>query len=202
MSTVKVIRRIARFGLAASLVSVAAIFALDVILRWGGGAPLSVLLTLLVINVVCCGVYFARIRFQIVGFNRSFVGGLAYGLAFLSPWILAIPSYIRYGLKGRISLSDVIRGFSDGDSGLLLIAALVGSFLVGWLVSGYEIILRRMLPPIAAGPRINCPDCDYSLVGNRSMKCPECGRAFTFKELGTTKAEFQKLSKATSRMIE
>src|SRR5262249_28650591 len=36
-----------------------------------------------------------------------------------------------------------------------------------------------------------CPRCAYSLIGNESMTCPECGRDFTFAELGTTESEFR-----------
>jgi hypothetical protein len=31
-----------------------------------------------------------------------------------------------------------------------------------------------------------CPGCDYDLFGLTEMRCPECGRPFTFKELGTS----------------
>ncbi len=35
-----------------------------------------------------------------------------------------------------------------------------------------------------------CPGCDYCLRGNTSRICPECGRGFSFSELGTTREEF------------
>lgn len=38
-----------------------------------------------------------------------------------------------------------------------------------------------------------CIKCGYDLHGNVSMVCPECGRAFTFEELGVTAAEFAAL---------
>jgi hypothetical protein len=38
-----------------------------------------------------------------------------------------------------------------------------------------------------------CVTCGYSLIGNRSMRCPECGRAFEVSELGYTDAEWERL---------
>jgi hypothetical protein len=34
-----------------------------------------------------------------------------------------------------------------------------------------------------------CPQCDYNLFGLTQMRCPECGRPFTFEEVGATPAE-------------
>ena len=39
----------------------------------------------------------------------------------------------------------------------------------------------RSPPPLQDGTL--CPACGYSLIGNTSMICPECGRAFTYQEL-------------------
>jgi hypothetical protein len=38
----------------------------------------------------------------------------------------------------------------------------------------------------------SCPGCGYSLIGNTTMICPECGRGFTFDELATTEEEFRR----------
>lgn len=35
----------------------------------------------------------------------------------------------------------------------------------------------------------SCPRCGYCVAGVRSRICPECGREFTFQELGTTEEE-------------
>ncbi|MCG3137092.1 MAG: hypothetical protein HJJLKODD_00934 [Phycisphaerae bacterium] len=37
-----------------------------------------------------------------------------------------------------------------------------------------------------------CPCCGYQLIGNRSKVCPECGRAYSYSELGVTAEEFEK----------
>lgn len=36
-------------------------------------------------------------------------------------------------------------------------------------------IIDELIDEIAPG---RCPDCGYDLTGNRSLRCPECGRAF------------------------
>ena len=65
----------------------------------------------------------------------------------------------------------------------LLVAGLAGSWL-GWGLARW----RR--GPIVVQNGTQCPGCAYSLLGCVAQVCPECGREFTFQELGTTKQEF------------
>jgi hypothetical protein len=63
----------------------------------------------------------------------------------------------------------------------------------------YQLVLLSLVGSIAAWPAYRwikgrvvmqdgtlCPKCGYSLVGNVSRICPECGREYTYQELGTT----------------
>lgn len=47
-----------------------------------------------------------------------------------------------------------------------------------------------------------CPGCGYSLIGNVTGVCPECGRAFSFAELGTTEEKLRALGQAGDRAKE
>lgn len=38
---------------------------------------------------------------------------------------------------------------------------------------------------------VHCPGCGYSLMGLPQQRCPECGRPFTFHELGVTAGDLQ-----------
>lgn len=60
---------------------------------------------------------------------------------------------------------------------------LIGGFVLScaaWL------ICRLVRGPIAQQDGTLCPNCAYSLVGCMDEICPECGREFTYQELGTT----------------
>lgn len=56
-----------------------------------------------------------------------------------------------------------------------------------WLRTlGQLLTCRLAAMPVRAG---RCPNCDYYLFGLTRMRCPECGRAFTFAEIGATPEE-------------
>ena len=59
-------------------------------------------------------------------------------------------------------------------------------FVVSWLGWG---LARWRKGPIVVQDGTRCPGCAYSLVGSVDRICPECGREFTYQELGTTKEE-------------
>jgi hypothetical protein len=63
--------------------------------------------------------------------------------------------------------------------GLIGISSVVGT-LIAWLLS--RIVRGRI--EIRSG--IFCPDCNYCLAGAEEMRCSECGRVFTYEELGVT----------------
>lgn len=66
-----------------------------------------------------------------------------------------------------------------------LFAGSVFLTIVGWLA------INLILGPVRLIDGKSCVACGYCLLGCESMKCPECGRAFTYEELGTTEAEFK-----------
>jgi hypothetical protein len=92
---------------------------------------------------------------------------------------------------------------------LVLLAPLVGEIIGalslrgGWRV-GDRFAKTRVVPyrkryAIPFGVRHDvCCDCGYALTGNVSNICPECGREFTYQELGTTKEELDVRAERTS----
>ncbi len=71
--------------------------------------------------------------------------------------------------------------------------------LMFFMASGVAVLLGSGASRVArylSGSRVIvqtgtlCPNCAYDLRGNESMVCPECGRGFSFEELGVTAAEF------------
>jgi hypothetical protein len=69
--------------------------------------------------------------------------------------------------------------FSDETMGpaALILGAL--SFAIG---AGVLLLLQVKPQPVKPGPY--CPQCGYCLIGIPRQICPECGRPFTFDELG------------------
>ena len=70
-------------------------------------------------------------------------------------------------------------------SGSVLILLFAGMYTVTWH------IIQMTLGPIVVQDGTLCPQCGYCLAGAESTVCSECGREFTFQELGTTKEEFE-----------
>jgi hypothetical protein len=58
----------------------------------------------------------------------------------------------------------------------LAMAIACGGIMIG------SMLWRRWRASHVDPPR--CPGCGYSLIGLPSLRCPECGRAFTLEELG------------------
>lgn len=66
-----------------------------------------------------------------------------------------------------------------------------------WLRTlGQLLTCRLAAMPARAG---RCPNCDYYLFGLTRMRCPECGRAFTFAEIGATPEEMGSAGRRTIR---
>lgn len=66
----------------------------------------------------------------------------------------------------------------------LVVISLIGP-LCAWLVC------RWIRGPIVEQDGTLCPRCGYCLTGSVDRVCPECGRGFTFEDLGTTEEEFE-----------
>lgn len=69
----------------------------------------------------------------------------------------------------------------------ILIAALVlfaGALaLLIWLPRIRRLRVGRPVLDAEDRVNVNCPDCGYSLIGLRDLRCPECGAGFTIDEL-------------------
>ncbi len=63
----------------------------------------------------------------------------------------------------------------------------MGTFVSVWISS---FVARRRRGRVLIQDGSTCPECGYWLRGNTSRICPECGRGFSFAELGTTREEF------------
>ena len=55
--------------------------------------------------------------------------------------------------------------------------------IVVWLPTVDRIGRGRPLLTAHQEVNVNCPDCGYSLIGLRDLRCPECGTTFTIDEL-------------------
>lgn len=109
---------------------------------------------------------------------HAFCGSLACLAWFVTWWGIAIAfdDSVHYGFMVSITAS------------CLLLAATVGEArtVTGhpwWRTIG-QLLTCRLRD--ASGRERLCPKCGYDLFGLREMRCPECGRPFTFAELGTT----------------
>jgi hypothetical protein len=74
------------------------------------------------------------------------------------------------------------------DAGFVFPHHLFGATLFGMLVAW--LVLRVRLGPVVLQDGSLCPACGYSLRGCVVQRCPECGREFTFQELGVTAEQF------------
>ncbi|MFO0973006.1 MAG: hypothetical protein U1A27_06155 [Phycisphaerae bacterium] len=55
----------------------------------------------------------------------------------------------------------------------------------------FTLAVSLFSPRVTVNDGTLCPGCEYCLIGNTTMICPECGRPFTFEQLGTTGAAFR-----------
>ena len=56
----------------------------------------------------------------------------------------------------------------------------------GWRRTVWQLLTCRLRNIDRTG---RCPACDYYLFGLTEMRCPECGRPFTFEEVGVSPQE-------------
>lgn len=116
-------------------------------------------------------------RFQIREARRALTAGFWFGAGLNAPALifLALQITVReYAAAG--STVGIALGVSLGVAAVCVVAWL-------WVRRWNEVVLLQ--------DGTLCPHCGYSLIGNTTMLCPECGRDFTFRELGTTEEEFR-----------
>jgi len=153
--------------------------------------PFLIITAIGLVNVLVPINFFTRISKQIPSSDRAFAAGAAYGFAASAP-------FVAFGALLEMSINS---GPTITTSGLLecawwcisyqVIAAIAGGAVVAICFA----VARSTSVKSTKGASTTCPRCEYCLIGNTSMQCPECGRAFTFEEMGTTEEEFRELTK-------
>lgn len=119
-------------------------------------------------------------RHQILGDKRALLCGIGAGVGFATP-------VLAYG-----TLTSLLN-----DPAFIAEAAayLLGAVIVTCAVSlGRWRLLRRSGPLTIRRDLPSCPSCGYSLIGNVSMACPECGIPFSDGDVGRHQGEFRKIS--------
>ncbi len=58
-------------------------------------------------------------------------------------------------------------------------------WLVGLLAAAVGLVVSQACYRLVVQDGTLCPGCGYKLIGLTSHVCPECGRPFTYEELGT-----------------
>ena len=86
---------------------------------------------------------------------------------------------------------------------IIAVSATIGSFLLLLTIATIaSVILWRLirltLPKFVTQDGTLCPRCAYCLIGVQSLRCPECGNAFTYDDLETTETEFTTRSQRTT----
>jgi len=87
---------------------------------------------------------------------------------------------------GAILVTVLIDRFVRREEEYLIAALwLVAGAAVVWLWMGYVERWRAGRPVVTEEGTVNvvCPDCGYSMVGLRELRCPECGAAFALDEI-------------------
>lgn len=157
-----------------------------------GGRPISGVVYWLLPGIVLVGYSMKLYRPHLATFSR----GLLFGVPNLAMWptVLMIVIGIRDGRGAWNSVSDI--------------AAFAGFFLVSFviflapcvLVVGLAWLAMRLYAgPIVFQDGTLCPRCAFVLIGAAELVCPECGRPFTFEELGSSLAEFERRRAAIRR---
>lgn len=136
-------------------------------------------------------VLYSRLRrWRVLGFAALYTLGTAlwnYGFD-----LLAEPYWEHYG-RGFDPLfrTGMIPLFVDTAN--LLAICFLGS-LCAWG------LCRWVRGPVIVQTWMICPQCGYCLRGCREQICPECGREFSFEEVGTTREEFELYRDAGGRI--
>ena len=126
---------------------------------------------------------------QIVEWKRGLLAGLSFGFGIsLFPWLL-----FTIGAIGGL--------FPPAFAGIAIGVFFIGMPPYAIAFCGLGMILRERFGVAVIQDGTMCPGCGYSLIGNTTMICPECGRAFTFEELETTEAEFRGKHKEEGRVL-
>lgn len=134
-----------------------------------GGPPLAII-HLLVTRSMRDGRYLCH----------AFLGGL-FSFCWLLCWCISSLSdgSMLYGLPVALLGATGVFVSIIGEVSVVCSQSMLRTF--GQLLAG-----RIHVPKERPG---RCPACDYNLYGLTEQRCPECGRAFTFEELGVSAEE-------------
>ena len=147
--------------------------------EWIADALLAPLL--LVSHFAIPGWYWWRRGIQVAEWKRSLLAGASFGFGVaLFPWSVLMMA----------TLADIEPLRFRGWTMLVTLIGAMPPYVAAFF--GVGIILRERYGRVVVQDGTLCPGCGYSLIGNESMICPECGRGFTFEELETTEEEFRR----------
>jgi hypothetical protein len=113
---------------------------------------------------------------------------------------VAVLAAATVALSEALNLLAAIYGVVLGRSMPFLTRDAVGSvhlppdrlfFAIVVIASVTFVVLRMILGRVVLQDGTLCPQCAYSVLRVYSRRCPECGREFTFQELGTTEERFR-----------
>jgi len=102
---------------------------------------------------------------------------------------------VRLTLDVTALAAGFVLGFWLARGDWWYIHSVVEMAALGWINSmtigmASALLLNRWrLPARLKGPY--CRRCGYCLIGTAEHRCPECGRAFTLRELGVSEAELR-----------
>ncbi|MBU0640172.1 MAG: hypothetical protein KKB50_15005 [Planctomycetes bacterium] len=85
-------------------------------------------------------------------------------------------------IAGMIAIDEWLSGNEELLMGAVALLGIAAALLV-WLPTIYRALRGRPVVNQENQVLVNCPDCGYSLIGLRDLRCPECGRTFTIDEL-------------------
>jgi hypothetical protein len=103
--------------------------------------------------------------------------GRGFAMALFTTLAIAVAT-----IGGMILVEETVR---RDEEFLMTTVFLLGLALaiLAWL----PVFMRLSRGRPVVGPddlvQVNCPGCDYSLIGLRDLRCPECGLEFTIDEL-------------------
>jgi hypothetical protein len=142
-----------------------------------GWASDMMLLGCLSLVFVVPALLFHRYRVHLLDLRNAWVAGMTYGIG-LGTILAVILGFLMIAEDQSVLLP------------LLMLPLLILGVLFAVLSVPLWVYVRKWAAPVHIQDGTLCPGCAYSLIGNESMVCPECGRPFTVEELGTTEETF------------
>jgi len=80
----------------------------------------------------------------------------------------------------------LLQGVSHGFLTICLPTLAGAMFIANLLITLAAQQISRVAYTVVYTDGFHCPACEYRLTGSLSFRCPECGRVYTYEELGVT----------------